>query len=501
MAAVTRAGRFKDAPAFEDLQRCVHCGYCICDCPTYLDLSCETESPRGRLHLISALTERRVRATPSLLAHLDRCVQCRACETACPSGVAFGRIMERGRALVLHGAAGSAPLSWRVRALVASLLLPHPGRLRFLAGLLRFYQRSGLQKLIRSTRLLRLLPGKLYEMEQFLPSIPDRVLAPVEVTRPGGDVPAHRVALLTGCVTPILYPNLHEATVRVLVRNDCEVLVPPKQTCCGALHVHAGDLDAARRLARRNIDAFLALSVEAVIVNAAGCGSTMKEYGELLKNDPEYAEKAGDVLGARQGRDGVPGRSAVQAWNGNRARAGDLPGLLPSCSRAGNQGAAARHSGGYPRPRICRVATLGPLLRQRRRLQSDATRDLLAASAGKDEARCCDQGRHRGDGKHRLHDAVGGRPAALRPQEDANGARRRVAGRGVPRPRPRSSSRRKASTRSSCSASGNAAIKRQAFLVRQLRSTVPPFRVVPGIPPSGRRTGSRRRCGADAGAL
>ncbi|MCJ7491133.1 MAG: heterodisulfide reductase-related iron-sulfur binding cluster [Dehalococcoidia bacterium] len=292
MTAITRTRRNIDAPAFEDMQRCVHCGYCICDCPTYLALGTEAESPRGRLHLISALAEGRVSATAGLVAHLDRCVQCRACETACPSGVAFGRIMERGRALVLRGGGGRPPLGWRLRASLASLLLPHPGRLRFLAGLLRFYQRSGFQKLVRSTRLLKLLPGRLYEMEQFLPPLPDRVLAPVEVTRPSGDVPAHRVALLVGCVTPVLYPNLHEATVRVLVRNGCEVVVPPKQTCCGALHVHAGDLKAARRLARQNIDVFLALGVEAVITSAAGCGSTMKEYGELLKDDPKHAEKA-----------------------------------------------------------------------------------------------------------------------------------------------------------------------------------------------------------------
>jgi Fe-S oxidoreductase len=178
-----------------------------------------------------------------------------------------------------------------MRAAVASLLLPHPGRLRFVTALLRAYQRSGLQRLVRSTGLMKLLPGHLHAVEQFLPPLPNASPPLAEVVRPSGE-PAHRVALLAGCVTPLLYPNLHDATVRVLVRNGCEVLVPPKQTCCGALHVHAGDLKAARRLARQNIDAFLALGVEAVITNAAGCGSTMKEYGQLLKDDPKYAEKA-----------------------------------------------------------------------------------------------------------------------------------------------------------------------------------------------------------------
>jgi Fe-S oxidoreductase len=278
-----------DVPAFEDLQRCVHCGYCLSDCPTYVELGNEAESPRGRLHLIAALAEGRLAATNTLLEHLDRCVQCRACETACPSGVAFGRIMERGRAFVLRE--GKPPFSWRMRVFLANLLLSHPGRLRLIAELVRFYQRSGIQRLLRSLQLLRLLPGHLYEVEQFLPPLPYHAAAPRDVARPSGK-PLHRVALLTGCVTPLLYPNLHEATIRVLLRNDCEVLTPSKQTCCGALHVHAGDLKGARRLARRNIEAFLSLGVEAVITNAAGCGSTMKEYGELLKDDPRYAEKA-----------------------------------------------------------------------------------------------------------------------------------------------------------------------------------------------------------------
>ena len=282
---------FADAPSFADMGRCVRCGYCLCECPTYLDLHLETESPRGRLHLIRALTEGRLPASPRLLSHLDLCIQCRACEPACPSGVPFGRIMEHARALVLQERK-AAPLSWRLRASLASYLLPHPGRLRFVARLLRLYQRSGLQAFVRSTRLLKPLPGHLHDVEQFLPPLPGRALMPADVTGVAPVGAAHRVALLWGCVTPVFYPNLHEATARVLARNGCEVLVPPGQTCCGALHVHAGDLKGARRLARRNIDAFLSLGVEAVLVDAAGCGAMMKEYAQLLEDDPDYAEKA-----------------------------------------------------------------------------------------------------------------------------------------------------------------------------------------------------------------
>ena len=291
MGPKARQNEFADAPSFADMGRCVRCGYCLCECPTYLDLHLETESPRGRLHLIRALTEGRVPASPRLLSHLDLCIQCRACEPACPSGVPFGRIMEHARALVLQERK-AAPLSWRLRASLAGHLLPHPGRLRFVARLLRLYQRSGLQAFVRSTRLLKLLPGHLHDAEQFLPPLPGRVLMPADVTGVAPVGAAHRVALLWGCVTPVFYPNLHEATARVLARNGCEVLVPPGQTCCGALHVHAGDLKGARRLARRNIDAFLSLGVEAVLVDAAGCGAMMKEYAQLLEDDPDYAEKA-----------------------------------------------------------------------------------------------------------------------------------------------------------------------------------------------------------------
>ena len=292
MSVEAQSKGFVDAPDFTDLNRCVRCGYCLCECPTYLELGLETESPRGRIHLIRSLTEGRLPASATLLSHLDLCVQCRACEPACPSGVPFGRIMERGRALVMQQTE-STPRSWRLRARLASLLLPHPGRLRFVARLLRIYQLSGMQKLVRSTHLLKRFPWHLHDMEQLLPPLPAGTLRVAPVVEPTHhtDQP-RRVALLLGCVTPVLYPNLHEATVRVLARNGCQVLVPPEQTCCGALHIHAGDLEAARRLARRNIDVFLSLGVEAVLSNAGGCGAILKEYGQLLKDDPKYADKA-----------------------------------------------------------------------------------------------------------------------------------------------------------------------------------------------------------------
>ena len=278
------AQRLIDRPSEADLAQCVHCGFCLQECPTYLQLGMETDSPRGRIHLIRAIAEERVEPTNSLVAHLDLCLQCRACETACPSSVPFGRIMESGRAMLVEQ--GKVPLAWRMRVAFMRQLLPYPGRLRALFSLLRLYQRSGIQRLARATGVLRLL--RLAEAESLLPDVPARAFVMPE-TRSNG---ARRVGLLTGCVMPHLYPRTHEATVRVLERNGVEAVAPEAQRCCGALNLHAGDRRTARELARRNVDAFLDVGVEAIVVNSAGCGSTMKEYGDLLEHDEAYAEKA-----------------------------------------------------------------------------------------------------------------------------------------------------------------------------------------------------------------
>ncbi|MCH8065275.1 MAG: 4Fe-4S dicluster domain-containing protein [Chloroflexi bacterium] len=276
-----------DRPSQEALSKCVHCGFCLQECPTYLQLGLETDSPRGRIHMIEALTDDKISATPTLTQHLDLCLQCRACETACPSGVEFGSIMESARAMIVQS--GEAPWSWKIRTRLLAALLPYPKRIAALFIGLRLYQRTGMQWLVRASRVLRLLPGGLAEAESMLPELPARRF---EMPSGDGDAYDRTVALLTGCVMPHLYPRTHEATVRVLERNGIGVVAPPEQRCCGALSLHAGDRLTARDLARLNVDVFLASGVEAVIVNSAGCGATMKEYGELLAADPAYAEKA-----------------------------------------------------------------------------------------------------------------------------------------------------------------------------------------------------------------
>jgi Fe-S oxidoreductase len=197
--------------------------------------------------------------------------------------------MESGRAMLVQS--GRVPLAWRLRVWLLRQLFPYPKRLRLLFSLLRLYQRSGLRWLLRTSRLLRILPGGLAEAESMLPEVPPRAFEPPAEPSTGAAT-ARRVALLTGCVMPLLYPRTHEATVRVLGRHGLQVVAPPEQRCCGALNLHAGDRRTARELARLNIDAFLSARVEAVVVNSAGCGSTLKEYGELLEQDTEYAEKA-----------------------------------------------------------------------------------------------------------------------------------------------------------------------------------------------------------------
>jgi glycolate oxidase iron-sulfur subunit len=267
-----------------ELYQCVHCGLCLNQCPTYRALRLEPESPRGRIHLVKAAADGRIDLTDRFKEHLYLCLLCRACESACPSGVQYGHIAETAREQL--GPPGS---KWARTVLnfVFIHLLPYPKRLRAAARLLRFYQRSGLQTLIHP-----LLPENLRKMESMLPPIPRRLFAPEANTLPALGTRRATVAMLNGCVMPLLFGDVNEATVRVLRRNGCDVVFPREQICCGALNVHNGERAAARKMAQANIDAFLAAKVDAVIVNAAGCGAAMKEYSHLLHDNPTYAAKA-----------------------------------------------------------------------------------------------------------------------------------------------------------------------------------------------------------------
>ena len=285
-----------DVPAEADMYRCVHCGLCLSSCPTYAVSGLETESPRGRIALMKAVNEGRLEITPRVVSHWDACLQCRACEAVCPSGVPYGRIMENTRSQVLDQVKSASGNS-RISRLFLRSGLPYQGRLRLGARAIRAYQRSWLQKLVRGSRGLRLLPGQLAELEAQLPAIHGPLFEPNNQIYQGqrrsdGPVSKLKIGLLSGCVMPLLQGSTMEAAVRVLTRNGCDVVVPEGQGCCGALNIHGGDLDYGRRMARRNIDVFLEAKVDRIVVASAGCGSAMKEYHELLANEPVYLEKA-----------------------------------------------------------------------------------------------------------------------------------------------------------------------------------------------------------------
>ena len=282
----------KEAPDSAELGLCVHCGFCLNACPTYLDLGVEPDSPRGRLYLMRALDDGRLDWTPRIQQHFDQCLQCRACEPACPSGVPYGRLMEATRASMYE----EKRWPWRRRLLwniVMRGIFPYPKRLQLVFQGLRFYQRSGMQSIVRGRGFLaRLAPG-LAEIEALSPDASGAFFQPDDVSRyaPRGTVRG-RVALLTGCIMPLTYGATHHATARVLARNGIELAPASTQICCGALHAHGGDVETARRLARHDIDAFLEAGVDAIVVNSAGCGSHLKEYGHLLRDDAAYASKA-----------------------------------------------------------------------------------------------------------------------------------------------------------------------------------------------------------------
>jgi len=278
------------APAEADLYRCVQCGLCLPACPTYVETKLETASPRGRLALMKAVSEGRVLLTPRVQEHQEMCVQCRACEAACPSSVPFGRVMEATRAQIEAGKRRSLVTSL-ARGLAFRVVLRRPALIHAIALGLKLYQRSGLQWLLRQTGILSALP-LLRRMDAQAPTMRKTWGTPYrKALEPKGKA-TRQVALLSGCIMPYAFGRVHEATARVLLRNGCSVAVPNGQVCCGALHAHSGDLEGARDLARKNIDAFGKTGVETIIVNSAGCGAAMKEYGDLLKNDLQYSERS-----------------------------------------------------------------------------------------------------------------------------------------------------------------------------------------------------------------
>ena len=276
--AAPRLGVFtgEDLPDLDGLRACVHCGICLPACPTYRVLQEEMDSPRGRVYLMRAAAEGRTTLTPTFRRHLDLCLGCRACETACPSGVPFGTLLEATRAqLARHG----PPSRHRLLERLVLALFSEPRRLRKLVAFLRAYQRSGLQALVRATKILRVTP-RLAAMDDLLGRVPSPAEVLPEVVQARG-AQRGRVGLLTGCVQRHLFPDVNAATARLLALAGWDVVIPRSQGCCGALDLHAGRLAEFRARAEALARAFPD-DLDFVVSNAAGCGSTMKEYGHWV---------------------------------------------------------------------------------------------------------------------------------------------------------------------------------------------------------------------------
>jgi glycolate oxidase iron-sulfur subunit len=285
-----------DSPVYADYGRCVHCGLCLNHCPTYRLWGREADSPRGRIRQIALVDEGRLELGEEFVTHIDRCLDCRACETACPSGVEYGKLVELARAQIEQNY--KRPIASRfLRDFVYRRLLPHPGRIKAAARMLRLYQRSGLESLARRTGILRVLG--LEERALLLPRIDKQFFfSELGKTFPATGSRRARVAFFAGCIAQVTFAELNRATIRVLQANGCEVVVPAGQVCCGALAAHAGVRDTARDLARINAEKFHAADFDAVLTNAAGCGSTLKEYAHFF-NENDAAKPPAAAFAAK----------------------------------------------------------------------------------------------------------------------------------------------------------------------------------------------------------
>src|ERR1700683_5415293 len=279
-----------DKPEYEDYSRCVHCGLCSNNCPTYRLWGREADSPRGRIRQMALVDQGRLEIGETFVTHIDRCLNCRNCETVCPSGVEYGKILELARAQIEQKY--KRPFTSRlIRDFVYRRLLPRPRRIAAAARFMRFYQTSGVASLARATGILRLLG--LQDRERLLPKIDSNFFfTDLGKTFQAKGPQRARVALFAGCVAQVTFSDLNRATIRVLQANGCEVVVPTAQACCGALAAHAGVREVAPDLAQRNFSAFDPDDFDAIINNASGCGSMLKEYPLLFTADPDQEARA-----------------------------------------------------------------------------------------------------------------------------------------------------------------------------------------------------------------
>ena len=277
-------------PSKELIADCVHCGFCLPACPTYVLWGDEMDSPRGRIYMMKKTLEGSAPLDQTFRLHMDNCLGCMGCMTACPSGVQYGKLIEETRAQVERNVPRTTADSLFRKLLFATF--PYTARLRLIAIPTLVYQRSGLQTLVRKSGILRLIPARLAAMEALLPRVPDHPFRRLPERTASASEPRQRVGMLAGCVQQVFFQHVNEATARVLAAEGFEVIIPQQQGCCGALMVHSGLEEQALDFARNIIAMFETANVETIVINAAGCGSTMKEYGYLLRDDPAWAARA-----------------------------------------------------------------------------------------------------------------------------------------------------------------------------------------------------------------
>ena len=281
-----------DIPSYDFITNCMHCGLCLPTCPTYALTGLEKSSPRGRIRLIKAVADGDLEITQGFVDEMNFCLDCQACETACPAGVKYGSLVESARAQIYR----QQKVSWFERGLkwfFFEKVLSSKRNLKRIAKALRMYQRGGVEWILNRTGIMKMLAPKMAKLQHLSPRINEKFFDESfpEVIRPVGNA-QHRVAFLSGCIMNVAFADVNRDTIEVLLHNGCEVVVPRMQECCGSLQAHNGDFETARKLARHNIDVFLQHDFEAIVINSAGCGAFMKEYGHYLADDREYSERS-----------------------------------------------------------------------------------------------------------------------------------------------------------------------------------------------------------------
>ena len=279
-------------PEKQYIDDCVHCGFCLPACPTYVLWNEEMDSPRGRIYMIKKAADGDAPLDSRFRLHMDNCLGCMACMTACPSGVEYNKLIEPTRAQIERKLPRS--LGERLFRRLIFATFPHPERLRLLALPLLVYQKSGLRALVRTTGITKLLSKRMAAMEALLPNVPSDPFRRLPAQVSPKSAPRRRVGMLSGCVQQVFFSHVNAATARVLAAEGCEVVIPEEQGCCGALMVHSGLEKDAIVLAKRMIAIFEKANVDTIVINSAGCGSTMKEYGHLLYDDPQWAGRAAE---------------------------------------------------------------------------------------------------------------------------------------------------------------------------------------------------------------